>query len=267
MKENMKKGITMERLKEKGLSQPEFFELLREFIRGVGKDSKLLADKESLLKPGKTVEQLTKLLNDRKADRETYFKTPSKAVAFKRIETTDPDEERFIEESMASLSLVTSYNNRFAKELSDVSGKKNAESHGSPGNIGSEPRVCFEFIKGRCQLGSGCQYSHKPADCVKKVESEFLKCVMSPWLSEKAKRCIDWSKMEEFKNDVLPVKSAANVRFLSDEAEGQVESRGNVNAVTEATTPGEMLSPGSTSGKFMRLQQMQLHELSEDEDN
>ena len=268
MKENMKKGITMEALKEKGLTQPEFFELLREFIRGVGKDSKLLADKEALLKPGKTVEQLSKLLSERKAERETYYKTPSKTVAFKKIETAAPDEDRFIEESMASLSLVTNYNNRFAKELSDVSGKKNAESHGTPGNMSSEPRVCFEFIKGRCQLGSGCQYSHKPADCVKKVESEFLKCVMSPWLSEKAKRCIDWGKMEEFKNDVLPVKSTANVRFLGDEQEeGQIESKLSSVATSEYNTPGDRLSPGSSSGKFMRLQQLQLDELSEDDEN
>ena len=266
MKESMKKGITIEALKEKGLTQPEFFELLREFIRGVGRDSKLLADKEALLKPGKTVEQLTKLLSDRKADRETYFKTPTKTVPFKRIETTAPDEDRFIEESMASLSLVTNYNNRFAKELSDVSGKKNSELHGTSGNTSSEPRVCYEFIRGRCQLGSGCQYSHKPADCVRRVESEFVKYATNAWLSERLKRCIDWNKLEEVKQDLFPVKSAANVRFLSDEAEGQVESRGNANAVTEASTPGDKLSPGSTSGKYMRLQQMQLQEYSEDED-
>ena len=281
MADYMKKSITMEKLKQKGLSQGEYFELLRLFVRNVGQLSKDVADKEALIKPQKSLDELQKqIIQGDNVGKESYFKTPSKGnVKILERVTRDEDrgvepsgrpgtsrditeEESYIDEGMASLSLVTNYNNRFSKELSqDGASQRRTQEVKAPGNANPQTRVCFEYMKGRGQLGESCTYSHKPADCLRKAKEDFYKIVTSTWLPQECKKILNDEALDEFKQRFQ--REAGNVKVLSDDGEC-VESKH-----TEVfDTPGELKSnystPGSSVSKLSRLQQVTFRELGEE---
>jgi hypothetical protein len=225
---------------------------LRTFVRNVGKMSKELADNEAVMRPGKTLEELKKTMTEKEA----YLKTPRKVTSvLKRVEpATAVDEERFFDEELSNLSLVTSYNNKFAKELRQ-------ETPTSQRNSTSNP--CFEFIKGKCQLGSGCQYSHQTVDCQRKVDEDLVKVLTNTFLSDKASRLIDWKKFDDFKQDIL--KQSGSVKFLSGEDGVMLEGKHTEMSNTPLEKMSGASTPASTSSKYMMRQVDQLRELSEEE--
>jgi len=283
MADYMKKSITMEKLKQKGLSQGEYFELLRLFVRNVGQLSKDVADKEALIKPQKSLDELQKqIIQGENVGKESYYKTPSKGNVkiMERVnKDIDPgsvepsgrsgtsrdiaEEESYIDEGMASLSLVTNYNNRFSKELSqDVASQRRTQEVKAPGNANPETRVCFEFMRGRCQLGKGCLYSHEPADCLRKVEQDYYKLVTGTWLPESVKKTWNMKAVDDWKQEFQ--KRSGNVKVLSSEDGELIESK----HTEVSTTPGQAVSnpstPGSSVSKLSRLQQATFRELAEE---
>jgi hypothetical protein len=270
----MQKSIGVENLKQKDLSQVDFYELLRTFIRNVGKLSKDVSDKESMMKPQKTFDELQKGLQEDNIRRDAYFKTPSKGGTLKILEKEDTTSEdsRYLDQEIANLSLVTNYNNRFAKELSkdypssnrrdQTSGAQNhATTEKQSGNTTANP--CFDFIRGRCQQGSACQYSHKTADCQRKVEEDYVRAVSSAFLSEKAKKTVDWAKFDELKQEIH--RNSASLKMVSDNEGMMIDGKFSDVVETPSQTNPIYQSPGSVSSKYIRFQEEQLKEFSEEE--
>jgi hypothetical protein len=189
----------------------------------------------------------------------------------KILEKNEDDEASFIEQGMSSLALVTNYNNRFAKELSKdyPSHTRREQSSAVQGHVGTAEKAgtattnpCFDFIRGRCQQGSACQYSHKTADCQRKVEEDYVRAVTSAFLSEKAKKTVDWVKFDEFKQEFH--RSSANLKMVTDN-EGMLEGKSSDVVETPSHSNPIYQSPGSVSSKYIRFQEEQLKELSEEE--
>ena len=233
------------------------------------------------MKPQKTFEDLEKEIQEDTVRKESFFKTPSTGslkIMERAIRVSEngtersgrPDssrsafsEEKHINPGMASLSFVNNYDNRFSKELSqDGASQRRTQEVKAPGNANPETRVCFEFMRGRCQLGKGCLYSHEPADCLRKVEQDYYKLVTGTWLPESVKKTWNMKAVDDWKQEFQ--KRTGNVKVLSSEDGELIESKH-----TEVyTTPGQAVSnpstPGSSVSKLSRLQQATFRELAEE---
>ena len=151
-----------------------------------------------------------------------------------------------------------------------MKGDPQASVNGSPAAKPTEVRVGFDFMKGRCQLGSACQYSHRVVDCLRKGDENLVSALSSPYISERAKRVIDWNKFEELKRE-LGLKeevhrSTGSLRVLSEEDGNMIEDKYSEVVETPSQTNSSVHLPSSIYSRHVKLQEEQQRELSE-EDN